>query len=223
MILAGELPVGERIVELVIVQRLGVSRTPIRAALMKLEQEGLLDLLPTGGYAVRMFSEKDVSETIELRGQLEGLLARLAAERGAQPGLLAEARQCLVHIDVVLKRTFLDDDAFGNYVAYNQQFHALIKTMANAAVISRELDHVCRLPFASPSAFVVAQANSPRARDMLIIAQDQHKQVLDAIELREGARAEAIMKEHSRLAQRNLRQSMLNPQPAFLPGLSLIR
>jgi GntR family transcriptional regulator, vanillate catabolism transcriptional regulator len=223
MILAGELAGGERIVELAIVQRLGVSRTPIRAALMKLEQEGLLDLLPTGGYAVRVFSEKDISETIELRGQLEGLLARLAAERGTTQAQLLDAKDCLERIDVILQPTFLDDDAFSQYVAHNQQFHTLIKLMANAAVIARELDHVCSLPFASPSAFVVVQANSPQARDMLIIAQDQHKQVLDAIELREGARAEAIMKEHSRLAQRNLRQRMSHPSPKSLPGLSLIR
>jgi GntR family transcriptional regulator, vanillate catabolism transcriptional regulator len=70
------------------------------------------------------------------------------------------------------------------------------------------MERVASLPFASPSAFVVAQANSPRARDMLIVAQDQHRQVLDAIEQGEGARAEAIMREHSRLAQRNLRQSL---------------
>ena len=80
MILAGELPGGARIAELAIVERLGVSRTPIRAALMRLEQEGLLEALPNGGYAVRIFSEHDVSDAIELRGTIEGLSARLAAE-----------------------------------------------------------------------------------------------------------------------------------------------
>ena len=79
MILAGELPAGARIAELAIVERLGVSRTPIRAALMRLEQEGLLQALPSGGYAVRTFSERDVSDAIELRGTVEGLAARLAA------------------------------------------------------------------------------------------------------------------------------------------------
>ncbi|RYF34265.1 MAG: GntR family transcriptional regulator, partial [Comamonadaceae bacterium] len=68
MILAGELPAGARIAELAIVERLGVSRTPIRAALMRLEQEGLLEALPNGGYAVRTFSERDVSDAIEMRG-----------------------------------------------------------------------------------------------------------------------------------------------------------
>ena len=80
MILAGDLPGGARIAELSIVEKLGFSRTPIRAALMRLEQEGLLDALPNGGYAVKTFSEREVSDAIELRGTLEGLSARLAAE-----------------------------------------------------------------------------------------------------------------------------------------------
>src|SRR5512132_3325636 len=83
MILAGELPGGSRIAELAIVEKLGVSRTPIRAALVRLEQEGLLQALPNGGFAVRTFSERDVSDAIEMRGTVEGLAARLAAERGA--------------------------------------------------------------------------------------------------------------------------------------------
>ena len=70
---------------------------------------------------------------------------------------------------------------------------------------------------------MVVQANSPRARDMLIVAQDQHRQVLDAIERREGARAEAIMREHSRLAQRNLREAVQAPDAQRMPGVRLIR
>ena len=58
---------------------------------------------------------------------------------------------------------------------------------------------------------------------MLIVAQDQHHQVLQAIERREGARAEAIMREHSRLAQRNLSDAMRSTQHKPLPGVNLIR
>lgn len=102
MILAAELPAGARIAELTLVDKLGVSRTPIRTALMKLEQEGLLESLASGGYAVRTFTERDVSDAIELRGTLEGLAARLAAERGCAPVLLVEARECLSKIDQLL-------------------------------------------------------------------------------------------------------------------------
>ena len=223
MILAGELAGGTRIAELAIVERLGVSRTPIRAALMRLEQEGLLEALPNGGYAVRTFSERDVADAIELRGTMEGLSARLAAERGVASVVLAEARACLNEIDGVLAQPALDDEAFTRYVALNQRFHALLSEMAGSPVLARELERVVNMPFASPSGFVGVQANSPRARDMLVVAQDQHRQVLDAIEQREGARAEAIMREHSRLAQRNLREAVQGPHLDRMPGVRLIR
>lgn len=223
MILAGELPAGARIAELAIVEKLGVSRTPIRAALMRLEQEGLLQALPSGGYAVRTFSERDVSDAIELRGTVEGLAARLAAERGVAPVVLSEAKECLGRIDAVLARPALDDEAFSHYVELNGRFHRLLSEMAGSAVIGRELERVVNLPFASPSGFVVVQANSPQARDMLVVAQDQHRQVLDAIERREGARAEAIMREHSRIAQRNLREAMQSHNLDRMPGVRLIR
>ena len=223
MILAGELAAGARIAELAIVERLGVSRTPIRAALMRLEQEGLLDALPNGGYAVRTFSERDVSDAIEMRGTVEGLAARLAAERGVAPGVLAEARECLDGVDALLRQPALDDEGFLQYVTLNQKFHNLLSDMAGSSVIARELERVVSLPFASPSGFVVVQANSPQSRDMLVVAQDQHRQVLDAIERREGARAEAIMREHSRLAQRNMREAVRSPERHQMHGVRLIR
>ncbi len=223
MVLAGELPGGSRIAEVVVAERLGVSRTPVRAALMRLEQEGLLDVLPGGGYAVRTFTERDASQAIELRGTLEGLAARLAAEQGAPSVLLGEAHACLDRIDALLAPPALDDEGFSAYVRLNEQFHSLLSQMSGSSVVIKELERVVRLPFASPSGFVVVQANSGHARDMLVVAQDQHRQVLDAIARREGARAEAIMREHSRLAQRNLRAAASGQQLEALPGVRLIR
>ncbi|KQT07985.1 GntR family transcriptional regulator [Ramlibacter sp. Leaf400] len=224
MILAGELAGGARIAELAIVEKLGVSRTPIRAALMRLEQEGLLQSLPGGGYAVRTFSERDAADAIELRGTVEGLAARLAAERGVSPEVLAQARDCLDAIDALLAQPALDDEAFSRYVKHNESFHVLLSGMSASPVLARELERVVSLPFASPSAFAVVQANTPRARDMLVVAQDQHRQVLEAIEQREGSRAEAIMREHSRLARRNLREAVSSHQHADrMPGVRLIR
>ena len=223
MILAGELPPGSRIAELSIVEKLGFSRTPIRAALVRLEQEGLLDALPNGGYAVKTFSERDVAEAIELRGTLEGLSARLAAERGAAPVVLNEARLCLQAIDAILSESALDDEAFASYVKLNEQFHTLLSELSGSRVIAKELERVSSLPFASPSGFVIVQANAPKARDMLALAQDQHWQVIDAIDKREGSRAESLMREHSRIAQRNLREVVLSQTLNQLPGVSLIR
>jgi len=227
LILSGELSGGTRIAELAIVERLGMSRTPIRAALLRLEQEGLLQALPNGGYVVQSFTERDIADGIELRGTLEGLLARLAAERGAGAELLQVARQCLARIDDVLSAPALNAIEFSVYVAQNSRFHSLLGDMADSPTLTRQLERVTSLPFASPSGFVVLQAHSTRARDMLVVAQDQHRQVLDAIEQREGARAEAIMREHSRLARRNLTEVMAGrsqPDPALaLPSFKLIR
>lgn len=227
LILSGELAGGTRIAELAIVERIGVSRTPIRAALMRLEQEGLLESLPNGGYAVKTFSERDIADAIELRGTLEGLLVRLAAERGAPAVVMAEAKECLRQVDAVLADPALTDEAFSAYVDFNERFHALLYEMADSPVTVRQLERVVSLPFASASAFVVVQSNSPQARDMLVVAQDQHWQVLDAIERGEGTRAEALMREHSRLAQRNLRHALSGPGGAHMPesmkAMKLIR
>ena len=225
MIFSGELQAGARLTELAVVERLGVSRTPIRAALIRLEQEGLLQPWPSGGFAVRTFSETDVADAIELRGTLEGLAARVAAERGVVGEVLVQAKQCLADIDQLLETPTLNDEAFSSYVRLNAQFHGLLGQLSGSAMLQRELERVGSLPFASPSGFVVAQANSAQARDMLVVAQDQHRQVLDAVERREGARAEAIMREHSRLAQRNLRDAVRSPDATRTPvmGMRLIR
>lgn len=220
MILAGELVAGSRITELAIVEKLGVSRTPIRAALIRLEQEGLLQQMPSGGFAIRKFSEADVADAIELRGTVEGLTARLAAERGVTQDALDLANQCLDEIDVLLRQPVLNEEAFSHYVRLNAHFHGLLGHLAGSPVMQRELERVGSLPFASPSGFVGVQANSPKARDMLIVAQDQHRQVIEAIAHREGARAESVMREHSRLAQRNLREAVHTP--LNLPGVHLI-
>lgn len=223
LIWSGELAGGARIAELSIVEKIGVSRTPIRAALMRLEQEGLLEALPNGGYAVRTFSERDISEAIELRGTLEGLCARLAAERGAPPVVLRDARQCLEGIDALLTASALSDDDFSRYVGLNEKFHQLMIEMAGSSVIAKQLERVMSLPFASPSSFVVTQSNSPQARDMFVVAQAQHWQALQAVEQREGSRAEAVMREHSRIAQTNLRDAVSGQSARPLAGVQLIR
>ena len=58
---------------------------------------------------------------------------------------------------------------------------------------------------------------------MFIVAQHQHRQVLEAIDQREGARAEALMREHSRIARRNLREVLASQQLDQMPGMRLIR
>jgi len=224
LIVGGDIKPGQRISELALVELIGVSRTPIRSALARLQEEGLLDALPGGGYVAKDFSEDEIRDAIELRGTLEGLAARLAAERGVGAVLLAEARECLQRIDDLLAEPQLDAASFSAYVEHNGRLHALLAEMPGSAVVRRQLERVTTLPFASPNGFVLVSASSPRARDMLIVAQAQHRAVIEAIANREGARAEALMREHARIAHQNLREALLNHQSLqHIPGGNLIR
>lgn len=224
LVIGGELQSGQRIAELALVERIGVSRTPIRAALHRLAEEGLLDALPGGGFVVRQFSEADIHDAIELRGTLEGLAARLAAERGASPLRLAQARECLAAIDAVLAGPALDEAALADYAEHNARLHALLAAMAGSALVQRQLERAAALPFASPNAFVLATGEGARSRESLLVAQAQHRAVVDAIAAREGARAEALMREHARLAGRNLQLALVNHGTLDrLPKASLIR
>ena len=224
LIVGGEIQPGVRIAELALVERLGASRTPIRMALVRLQEEGLLEALPNGGFMVKDFSEADIHEAIELRGTLEGLAARLAAERGVSPVLMAEMRDCLDQIDALLAQSSLTEESFSGYVDQNARFHALLAEMSGSALVARHIERAATLPFASPNGFVMARSTGPDARDVLVVAQQQHRSVVEAIAQREGARAEALMREHARIAHSNLRHALQNHKTLqLLPGASLIR
>ena len=223
-ILAGALQPGERISELSAVQQLGVSRTPVRAALARLAGEGLLEPLPSGGYAVRAFGAADIFDAIEVRGVLEGAAARMAAERGVSVGRLAPLKDCAATLDDLVRRADLGADGFSEYVRLNARFHALLVDMAASPALERLVERATASPFASPSAFVMAQSALPESRAILTIAQEHHRSVVDAIQNREGTRAEAVMREHSRLAHRNLQLALRNRDSlALVPGAALIR
>ncbi len=224
LILSGELKAGDRISELSLVDRLGMSRTPIRMALVRLEDEGFLEAIPSGGFAIKAFSERDVYDAIELRGTLEGLAARIAAERGVRGTLLNEIKDTLGQIDDIAALSKLTVDHFSDYVGLNARFHALLIEAADSRVLTRQIERALNLPFASPSGFVMVQAKLPEAGKVLTIAQDHHQCVVRAIEDREGARAEALMREHARLAHRNLQLALANQGTrSLVPGAVLIR
>ncbi len=210
LLLTGEVAAGQRVSEIWAVDRLGVSRTPVRAALARLEEEGFLEALPTGGYAVKTFTVQDAFDAIEIRGALEGLAVRLAAERGVAPDKLAAMDEILQLIDArVDKRTMTPDD-FGAYTRLNERLHQTLAEACGGALLARQIERAQALPFAHPSAFVKAQSQHENARIIFILAQDHHRSVVDAIRNREGTRAEALMCEHARLAARNLRLALDN-------------
>jgi len=224
LVLTGALKPGERVSEVSLVGRVGVSRTPVRAALNRLAEEGLLEPLAAGGFAVKEFTDREVLDSIEIRGVLEGLAARLAAERGVSLTAIAPLRRCLADLDEVVSQTGASVEAFSDYVTLNARFHSILVGLADSRPLERQIERAITLPFASPSAFVMVQSTMPEARAILMIAQDHHRCVLDAIEQREGARAESLMREHSRLAGRNLALALRNQSTMDLvPGAPLIR
>ena len=80
-ILKGELEPGERLMEMQLAEQLGVSRTPIREAIRKLELEGLVLMIPRRGAIVAKITEKDLRDVLEVRSSLERLSTELACER----------------------------------------------------------------------------------------------------------------------------------------------
>jgi GntR family transcriptional regulator of vanillate catabolism len=224
LIVDGAFKGGERIAEPFLVERFGVSRTPARAALAQLKEEGLLDPLPSGGYMVSSFTEKDVFDAIELRGTLEGLAVRFAAERGVAPTLIMRMEACLHELDAAVEefaRTYNPN----SYVVANDKFHSLLVDAGQSKMVRRALDKIMSLPFAAPNAFVQStRADVPEAVIIMRNAQAQHRAIIEAIRNREGKRAEAITNEHSRSAWQYLRIAF-NEHGAEIkfPGLDLRR
>lgn len=223
LLLNGEIKAGERLSEVWAVDRLGVSRTPVRAALLRLEEEGLLEARATGGYIVKGFTEQEVFDAIEIRGALEGLAARLAAERGGIPAGLAQMQDLIGRIDEIVRRPELDPEHFAAFIGLNADFHTALLEASGSRTLGRQLERASALPFASPSGFVTAQSKLPEARLILTLAHDHHSCVLEAIQAGQGARAEALMREHARLAIRNLRLAQKHRTTEFIPGSALIQ
>ena len=167
---------------------------------------------------------QDIADSIELRGTMEGMAARRAAERRPDRAELAEIRDCVGSLDALIRRRELSMDDFSDYIRLNDRFHSLLVDLAASAVLKRSIERILHLPFASPNAFVFVQSELPESREILSIAQEHHRSILEAIEHGEGGRAEALAREHSRIAQRNLQIALSNQQQLDrIPGASLIR
>ncbi|MBV9005356.1 MAG: GntR family transcriptional regulator [Solirubrobacterales bacterium] len=222
LILSGEFAAGERMSELPLVERLGVSRSPLRLALATLEHEGLLRGLNGGGYAVREFTAADIHDAIELRGVLEGTAARFAAERGATRRDIRALRAINDAIEPLVRRA--DYESFELYVDLNERFHARLLEIAGSPLLERALEGIVSLPFAGPSAFVLTEAELPESRQILVVAHRHHLGLVEAVERREGARAESLAREHARIALTNLEIVLRHADiRERMPGASLIR
>jgi GntR family transcriptional regulator of vanillate catabolism len=222
LVMAGAFSEGQRVSEVVVAKRLGTSRTPLRQAMDRLVAEGLLERIETGGCRVATFSKDDIADAIEIRGVIEGTAARMAAERGVDPGLLAQATDALDQIDLSLARP--GEMNFDAYVQQNARFHDILARLPDSPLILREIERVSQLPLASPSAFLSDQEVIPDFEDSLRYGQRQHRAILNAITNGEGTRAEALARQHARLALSNFNR--LNEDWSRMakrvPGLALV-
>ena len=204
-ILAGDIPAGHRVVELQFAETLNVSRTPLRIALGELEKEGLLERLPTRGFRVRSFSVSQIADAVDVRGNLEGMAARLAAERGVTPELMGQLKDCLVRGQQLIDEALRDQQPIDaqQWSEMNLRFHTLLVEASGNTVLSSALHFLSQTPMAGAGALTL-QGLIPALETVFIQrAQMDHVDCVQALEQKMGARAEAIMREHAFRSREN--------------------
>jgi GntR family transcriptional regulator of vanillate catabolism len=208
LIASGAFAPGQRLAEIPVAARLGVSRTPVRRALALLAGEGLLAPAGARGYLVRAFTFKDILDSIEVRGLLEGMAARLVAETGITDGLRGRLDSCIGEGDDILSAPAHDAQADARWSRMNTHFHTLIMEASGNRALMEALARNDKLPFAAAGALPAAESVDAdlreRHREVLREAQVQHRAIFDALRSRQGARAEALMREHALQAHRNI-------------------
>ena len=124
-ILRGEMEPGERLMEIQLAQKLGVSRTPIREAIRKLELEGLVIMIPRKGAEVAHITEKDMRDVLEVRCTLEELAVALAC-KNVTPERIMDLRAA----NKVFESAIVSKDVV-NIVDADVQFHDTIYAMTD--------------------------------------------------------------------------------------------
>jgi len=208
LILRGEFEPSQRLAEQQLAERLGASRTPVRAALVTLEQEGLVEANETGKFLVRQFTPREVADAIAVRGHLEGMAARLVAEHGVSRQLQAELQACLDEGDLALAANPLDYESYAAYAVVNDRFHALVLEASGNRALQRAVALNDKLPFAPASAMLPMQGTVTLDRDWMLYAHRQHHMLFAALKAGEGARAQALAVEHTEVALMNLRMAL---------------
>jgi DNA-binding GntR family transcriptional regulator len=112
-ILKGELKPGERLMEIALAEEMGVSRTPVREAIRKLEKEKFVEMIPRKGAYVADLTKQDILEVLEIRYVLEGLAAKLAAKKMKKPDIerlkqnVQDFKEAIENMD---RTTMIDND-----------------------------------------------------------------------------------------------------------------
>jgi len=202
-VLSGEIPTGTRLRQEVIAREFGVSRTPVREALRQLHAIGIAEVKPNRGAVVRAPSARDLREAYEVRAELEGLAAELAATRivDEQLARLHEAQLLFrKSIEMLISRRrrrrdepTWDDDS--DWVRANDLFHQVIQEASGNAQLLRTIADLHR-------SFPRALTWSALSESSALLEENvrQHDGILEAIEARDAGESRRRMVEHVRAA-----------------------
>ena len=182
-ILKGDLEPGERLMEIALANRLGVSRTPIREAIRKLELEGLVVMIPRRGAQVASITKKDLQDVLEVRSSLEVLATELACERinaeqlDALKGALNRFEEVLGSGDVsVIARADVD-------------FHDVIFSATGNARLVQILNNLREQMYRYRLEYLKDFSSHARLLE-------EHRQLMEAIAARDQKNAAMIIKAH---------------------------
>lgn len=182
-IIEQEIEPGSRLVESRIAPILGISRTPLREALHKLEREEWIEKLPTGGFRVVSLTRADIEETFGIRCVLEAYAARLAAEKCREEDLV------LLEEKLQEYQACLETSSPERLQAINTQFHDLLYELSESPRLIRMIGQL--------------RAQIERFRRMLlkqegmaVQSNQDHVRMLEAMRQGDGEAVERLVREH---------------------------
>ncbi|WP_406676475.1 GntR family transcriptional regulator [Moorella sp. ACPs] len=182
-ILTGRLEPGTRLVERKIAKQLGVSRTPVREAIRKLELEGLVEHLPRRGVVVARMSTREAWEVYSIRAVLEGLAARLAAEH-INPIQLKRLNELVNAMEKAC-----DEDDYDRLQELHLEFNEIICKAAESPRLHQMIDNLVDYIVGFTK---VGYSVPGRTR----AATREHRELLEALMKGDGERAERIARQH---------------------------
>ncbi|MGD9945917.1 MAG: GntR family transcriptional regulator [Burkholderiaceae bacterium] len=193
---SGEIQPGQRLRDIEWAQRLNVSRTPVREAMRKMQQEGVLSLLTSGGYEVRSVSQAELTDLYRCRAALEGLVAEEVA-LSFDPDADARLSDIIQACEQAIAREDLDA-AF----ELNTRFHGVLIELSRNTYLKTMCESVSRMIYFYRASLLnsVKRAEASRERYLSRIRakQDQHLEILAALRARDGARASMLVESHIR-------------------------
>ena len=176
---------GERLMEIQLADEMGVSRTPVREAIRKLELEGLVVMVPRKGAYVAGVSMKDIHEVYEVRSALEMLAVTLAAERITEEELDALERQVLRESE----EEKADDGDLDSIIYIDSSFHDIIYLAAH----NQRLVQFINILQEQLQRFRAASLSKPgRSKTAL----EEHKKIVEALSERNGDLASKLARDH---------------------------